>query len=163
MPELVWHPVERLKPRPPQLPDGHLVYVALDANDGLFYAGKSDRSGGNVRRVLQHLGWRDQLRNQLDRSGQLVDAVTNSDLGQWSAIVHSAVRYDLRYLAAPVAGTGASAREWEARIQRLSGRVTGNESILGGSAWEWRWGSLRGNADAWLESRVNELQHAGKI
>jgi hypothetical protein len=82
---------------------------------------------------------------------------TPDDLIWRSPIVRWAAEHHLTILAANVDGSDGNPLEWEARIQALSALLTGNESLLGGAAWEMKAATLRHNARLWLLERLAVL------
>ncbi|MGY1719270.1 hypothetical protein ACI8AG_09510 [Blastococcus sp. SYSU DS0552] len=150
---------------PVDLGPGPFVYVLVDPRGGTHYPGKSDAQGAPAgRRAMAYPKWIADYYSELASSGRpdpMVDPGTG-DLGLawWSPIIRYAARYGLTVKAASVDGTDASAPEWEARIKALGGSVAALESIVGGSGWEAKDGTLRGNAYAWAIERLESRRGA---
>jgi hypothetical protein len=56
--------------------------------------------------------------------------------------------------------SGPGAKVWEARMQQANRIASGNVSVLGGSAWENKAGSLAYDADKWAWDQLLAMQRA---
>jgi hypothetical protein len=144
---------------PVELPQGPFVYVLVDSRGGIHYPGKSDAQSASAgRRAMAYPKWIADYYSEMAASGRpdpMVDPATGDlDLAWWSPIIRYAARHGLIVKAASVEGTAASAVEWEARIKALGGIVAGLESVVGGSGWEAKDGTLRGDAYTWAVDRL---------
>lgn len=147
---------------------GPFVYVLVEPRGGIAYYGKSDAATGNVgRRALSYPKWIADYQSNVAESG-LLDPLYDPANGElelaWAApIIRAAARFQLIVRVASVAHTGETGRTWEARLQALAGTLTTNESLIGGSGWEAKSGTLRNDGYAWVFERLEELRDNGDL
>jgi hypothetical protein len=64
---------------------------------------------------------------------------------------------------ASVESTGFNGKVWEARLQALAGTLTGLESLVGGSGWEAKPGTLRDEGYDWAVERITQQRETGML
>lgn len=142
---------------------GPFVYVLVEPRGGIAYVGKSDATTGkDGHRAIAYAKWTGDYLRDMATSGfpdPLYDPFTGDlDLTNWSPIVRFAARNALIVKVASTKSTELSGRTWEARIQALSGVLTGLESLVGGSGWEANNGTVRGDGYDWAIERIEEIR-----
>lgn len=146
--------------------DGPYIYVLVEPRGGVIYVGKSDaKNAAAGRRALSYAKWSSQYLESVSRSGgpdPMVDPQHGDrDLTDWSPIVRFITRHQASVYMASVRGLNAEAREWEARLQALAGYLTALESVVGGSGWEAKPGTLRGAGYLWAAERIKQVNQSG--
>jgi len=151
------------------IPSGSGIYVwAADWDSGIWYTGSGTGFQGLRARVGGYLGWvaaaagraEDASRDPLDETSLAVTDVP---------IIRAIVEHSLTCFAASVPETAdqsameiaepAGAAQWEKRILMANRTITGNPSVLGGSAWELK-GAHWEAADLWSWHRLREMRSA---
>ncbi|SEO09528.1 hypothetical protein [Cryobacterium luteum] len=147
---------------------GPFVYLLVEPRGGVIYVGKSDATTGAVgKRALAYAKWSSEYQDQVADGGRpdpLVDPVSGDlSLAAWSPIIRFVTRHQAIVHVASVAGTGLSGKLWEARLQGLTGTLTGLESLVGGSGWEAKPGTLRKEGYDWAWDRITQLRGSGAL
>ncbi|WP_459963886.1 hypothetical protein [Nocardia sp. IFM 10818] len=159
--ELKFFPAESV-PEP-----GPYVYQLVDADECCHYPGSSGRQDASQVRLMQYAKFTQALRAMIEAKGlnpnvtRLSTIIDAEEWIRWSPIVRYVYQRGLTVMAASVAGTGDSARQWEARLQALGGAFTDVESLQGGAAWEANYDTLRGEGYRWVRDRLMELRDQG--
>lgn len=143
---------------------GPFVYFLVGTRGEICYTGKSDATtGADGRRALSYAKWSSDYLTRVANAGRpdpMYDPFSGAlELTDWSPIVRFATRHSLFVRVARVAHTGETGRVWEARLQALAGILTGLESLVGGSGWEAKNGTLRGAGYEWACERLESLRH----
>jgi hypothetical protein len=141
----------RLIPERGDIPHFSGVYGwAQDEASGVWYLGSGSGSNG----LSSRLGvW---FAAVAGASADNRDPLLAPSIARWSPAIRAVVEHKLRCYAA-VVPDDPGAKVWEARMQQASRIVTGNVSLLGGSAWELK-GPLAFEADAWAWERLCEME-----
>jgi hypothetical protein len=147
---------------------GPFVYVLVEPRGGILYFGKSDSvTGSNGKRALSYAKWGSDYLADVAKGGwpdPIHDLVSGDlSLTGWVPIIRFATRHQATIKVASVTHTGLSGKAWEARLQAMSGVLTGLESLVGGSGWEANVGTLRGDGYDWACERIEELREDGTI
>jgi hypothetical protein len=147
---------------------GPFVYTLVEPRGGIIYFGKSDAVTGTIgKRALAYAKWSSEYLAQVAEAGRpdpMVDPVRGGvNLAGWAPIIRFVTRHQAIVRVASVAGTGANGKVWEARLQAMAGILTGLESLVGGSGWEAKDGTLRSQGYIWAWTRIVELRESGVI
>jgi len=147
---------------------GPFVYTLVEPRGGIIYYGKSDANTGAIgRRALAYAKWSAEYLADVAEGGRpdpLIDPTLGDlDLAYWTPIIRFVTRHQAIARVASVAGTGLPGKVWEARLQALAGILTGLESLVGGSGWEAKPGTLRREGYDWAINRIAELRIAGVL
>jgi hypothetical protein len=138
------------------IPAGPGVYVwAAGVHCGVWYVG----SGSGWNGLWSRLGtWFRHLETIYERNiGP--DPLAEDGAAFWVPAIRTAYLEELKCYASVVdEGSAHSAKEWEARIQQANQIASGNVSVLGGSAWENKAGSLAQMAETWAWERLREME-----
>ena len=145
---------------------GPFVYVLVEPRGGIIYIGKSDATTGAVgKRALSYAKWSSEYLAEVAHKGRpdpLYDPI-NGDLTltRWAPIVRFVTRHQAIVRVASLADTGFDGKVWEARLQAMAGALTGLESLVGGSGWEAKSGTLRDEGYAWASERLARMREHG--
>lgn len=144
----------------------NFVYVMVDSRRNIHYIGQtsSTNAGSRLRNYQTWIRQFSDVARPADAPMPLHDPLTHAEeLIRYAPVIRLAHDYDLQIFAANVEHTEANSKEWEARIQALAALLVGNESIVGGSGWEMKPDSLRGQARTWLLERLDSLGYGHDI
>ncbi|AWB86570.1 hypothetical protein [Mycetocola zhujimingii] len=147
---------------------GPFVYVLVESGGGIIYIGKSDAETGTAgKRALSYPKWSSEYLAKVAEGGwpDPIHDPESADftLAGWAPIIRFQTLHQAMVKVASVGHTDANGRVWEARLQALSGTLTGLESLVGGSGWEFKPGTLRDAGYEWAWERLEEMQEAGKL
>ncbi|MCI4659723.1 hypothetical protein [Cryobacterium zhongshanensis] len=147
---------------------GPFVYLLVEPRGGVIYIGKSDAASGVVgRRALAYSKWSSEYLSKVAEAGRpdpLADPMAGDlSLAGWAPIIRFVTRHQAIVRVASVANTGLNGKTWEARLQALAGTLTGLESLVGGSGWEAKPGTLRDEGYDWAWARLGELREKGTL
>lgn len=137
---------------------GPFVYVLVEPSGGIVYVGKSDAADAATgRRAMAYARWNSQYLAAVADSGRpdpMYDPDTGTlDIVSWSPIVRFASRYSLTIKVASITDD-QTGTVWEARLKALLGTLTGLESVVGASGWEFKPGSHREAGYEWAQQQI---------
>lgn len=153
------------------IPAGQGVYVwAANFDAGIWYTGSGSGVNGLLARVGNQLGWAATMAAHLTKFPSL-DPLDETSLAYNSVpIVRAIVEQGLTCFAAPVTtelgepslSELVTAQQWEKRILTANRTVTGNPSLLGGSAWELK-GEHWDKADLWSWETLRRMREENEL